>query len=311
MQVQGQHSTQDTNLPTELIDQIVSDVHKTSLATCSLISRSWVAPSRRLLFREFTFKGTHRVDNPYHRKLRALYQFLTDTPYVGAFVKTFTLAYDNRWEEAQDHLTFHANSDLIFRVLSKFKYLEALELREVCIDFVAFSSASLSPLPSTLRDLTLRYVSGHNADTEHISTLLRHLPTLDTLRVIGGDISLREAGDLQYSDEMVLPPSVALERFEITGSPIQAFLDGLTGTATAQRLQYLNLNASAIERCAGDVASIKRFLQVVGPNLEELDWRYHFSDIEHTQETTTGSKSSRLRSTSRTYIISSNPRRRG
>lgn len=287
MQVQGQLPGHDASLPTELIDQIVSSVHGASLVTCSLISRSWVAPSRRLLFREFTFKGVGT--DSYHQKLCALYRFLTDTPYVGAFVKTVTLAYG-----AQDHLIPHTSPDPIFRVLAKFTYLEALKLRGVCIDFVA-ASANLSSLSSTLRDLTLRYVFGHKEDTEHISTLLRHLPALDTLRVVGCGNGVREPEELQHSAELErldLPPSLALERFEITDSHIQAFLDGLSRTATAQRLRYLKLNASAIERCAGDMASIKRFLHAVGPQLEELVWRYHFSDEEHGQEAAAGRKTS-------------------
>ena len=107
---------------------------------------------------------------------------------------------------------------------------------------------------------------------------------LNSLRAIW--ISGRTAGRLNFCyTGLALPLSVAPARFKISDSRIQAFLDGLLRTAIAQRLRDLQIDASEIGCCAGDMACVKRFLRAVhGPCLEEFDWRYHFSDRSHVLE---------------------------
>lgn len=245
------------SLPTELIEHIVSDVDKASLKAYTLISWPWVAPSRRLI---------SRAIDPYYQELPALHRFLKDTSYVGPFVKIFVLAYDCTLDHC---LTFHVDAGLVFRVLSMFTSLEVAELCGVCLHFVN-PSMTLSPLSSTLRNLTLRFYDGHRP----YLLLMHHLPGLVSLRLLGDDFISEEAGD----KEVKLLSSLALEHLEISESTFQVVLHGLLHTATAQRLRCLKLDTSARERCTGDMACLKQFLRVVSGQLEELDWRYGGSE---------------------------------
>ena len=89
----------EMNLPQELLDEILSHIHPhdtVSLKSCSLVSKSWAEPSRRILFatvyiRPHTelWKGAISPSNPLLRHTRSLeYLFLKNShipPYLPSF----------------------------------------------------------------------------------------------------------------------------------------------------------------------------------------------------------------------------------
>jgi hypothetical protein len=79
------HVAKSLDIPQDIIDSVIAQVgdDRRLLKQCSLVSSSFLHPSRKLLFSKITIGSDETC--------RGIYQFLVQNPVIQSFVKTITL----------------------------------------------------------------------------------------------------------------------------------------------------------------------------------------------------------------------------
>jgi hypothetical protein len=236
--------TRQSRLPPELVDAIIKMLHddRAALATCALVSRSWVPASRHNLFSELvlTPKNCSDVELP---------KFLT--PRIASAVEHLVL------ESAQ-------NLSNLPEIIGRLSNVTQLSLhRSIIFPGGGFPSPVILSMLAPLETLQLTHATVGPVPATILS-LLHHCPRLRSLSFTA--IISFHLGDVQQtliSQQDILMPELALLR--VHGSPgLLAWLMPYWASVV-HRLSTLEIDLSDSDV---HVIFIRNLLEVAGSSLQ-------------------------------------------
>ncbi|TCD60827.1 hypothetical protein EIP91_009430 [Steccherinum ochraceum] len=266
--------TGSLHLPTELVDQIISDVatqggHK-DVKTCASVCKQWHAVCLRYLFRRVTFALEKEECLIFFRQLIELY------PWLPSCIQQAKLAFKPGWDDAK-----HNTRDSLIATLDTLPQL-APQLQTLI--FVngrcpySWECRALSRrLPSIAHITTLRLQSCVVRMTD-IKMFLRGFPNLKHLEVSATSVL---SGDSKVSLASANVPRLISLRINLHSTnkaatvqnPAAKLLSLLMSSLAANGVPALSLavamTAIAMEEWPN---LVKNLLRTIGPSLKYLRW---------------------------------------
>ena len=173
-------------LPQDIIDSVIAavgnDTH--SLKQCSLVSSSFLLPSRKHLFSKITIRSDETC--------QGIQQLLVRNPVIQTFVKAITLTESTpRWctfPEWLNGTSLIAILRLPFCCLESFSILlcepeDEFESNTEFLDWDCFSSETEDAISNVIFSSTLKTLS-FNGITNVPTTFFLHIPHLTTLELL-------------------------------------------------------------------------------------------------------------------------------
>lgn len=258
------------SLPIELIDQFLEHISdKPTLSSCSLVCRSWLNGSRRVLFSTITI-----IANP-----GALALFVDFCQRTSESEANFPSA---RPSKHVRHLRIHSPGPSDGRavpkeldplsphlefILSRLEVLRSLELQ--CLKIHNIPRLAIPP---KLEELTLIGVWTASDTEDEILDLLRQLPALRSLGILGHRytdfIPCRPSGRMPSPGDGVFPNNISrLSTLSLRCSKLtRYFMDIIALDPPVKSLRRLEITILK----ESDLTAISRLLNVLGANLSHI-----------------------------------------
>ncbi|KAF8512384.1 hypothetical protein JB92DRAFT_2928270 [Gautieria morchelliformis] len=232
-----------SRLPQELIDAITDDLHEDydALLACSLVCRSWLPSSQRLLFRAVTFVLEEDRCNK-------LAQALLDSPHLANYIRELEVCVRADFWQARER-----DQSLPAAVIRKLNRLRSIHLSELEMDHLTVdlrqSLRWVLLLPS-LTSLTFRL--GYSNDAH----ILQHLLTRGNQE----DDEPRERSNLSHLDlELAAEGNLDL------------YVDWFLGPQSPFEISHIqNLCLGLLDK--KDEKALNRLFRTIGGSLKEVEF---------------------------------------
>jgi len=252
----------DTQLPRELVDMIIDFLHddKSSLHSCCLVTRSWLASSRYHLFYSVTIDD--QAQDHFGPASQNVQHRLTTLPgSVAEYIQELYIS-------SARHLPCHSlHASALLSALEKMKRISTVRMYRALLHFDSFSSKSYPPI-SSLQHLLLVGVDVRANPRAFAQIILPLFPNIRTL-IFHHTLWAEETTHLADVHSISFP---YLQKVVLNGHGSGDY------TSNAEFLQALNENISApslkmvdlICSTRGEVHAIGRFLEKYGGGLVKL-----------------------------------------
>lgn len=243
-----------SRLPLEIIEQTIDHLHgdRTTLATCSLVSASWVHESRNHLFH--SLKVTDSSDLTHFRDFAQL----LSSSVIGQHIRHLHL-YNGDFGA-----TLHGVEMDISLLVSILSYLKRLRT----LQFSSIYWRSDTPLAPNLRLPTVFGLSfthfPHKYEMHGIPAIIHLFPNLKELRILLDCFG--EYPDVT-TEEVALPTDLRLETLHFW-SPLSepSLIKAVSDTGSLRTLRTISIEVSTMDY----IAPIGRFLSHSGSTLKDL-----------------------------------------